>query len=50
MDTNINAILLRRKNKLLLDPGTAAKANDRYIATIMKNIADMCFGINEPLV
>ena len=47
MDTNINAILLRRKNKLLLDPGTAAKANDRYIATIMKNIESLGYTFSK---
>lgn len=47
MDTNMNAILLRRKNKLLLDPGTAAKANDRYLATIMKNIESLGYTFSK---
>ena len=34
----MNVILLRRKNKVILDTGTAVTANDRYITTIMKNI------------
>lgn len=37
----INEILLRRKNKLLLQKGTQDKPNTAYIATILKNIEDL---------
>ena len=37
----INEILLRRKNKLLLQKGTQDKPNTAYIATILKNIDDL---------
>lgn len=45
----MNEILLRRKNKVILEKGHAEKPNDMYIATIMKNIEDLGYTFSKDL-
>ena len=34
----MNEILLRRKNKVIIEKGNATEPNNQYIVTIMKNV------------
>lgn len=45
----MNEILLRRKNKVILEKGNAVKSNNQYIATIMKNTEDLGFTFSKEL-
>ena len=45
----MNEILLRRKNKVILEKGTSVEANNRYIATICKNIENLGFTFSKDL-
>lgn len=45
----INEILVRRKNKLILNKGVGTVANSAYIATIMKNVEDLGYTFAEDL-
>lgn len=43
----MNEILLRRKNKVILEKGNAAEPNNQYIATINKNIENLGFVLSK---
>lgn len=45
----MNEILLRRKNKIILEAGSAAKGDDCAIATIMKNVEALGYTFSQAL-
>ena len=45
----MNEILLRRKNKVILNKGNATEPNNQYIATIMKNAESLGFTFSKEL-
>lgn len=45
----MNEILLRRKNKILLEKGTAIEPNNAYIVTIMKNVEALGYTFSKEL-
>lgn len=45
----MNEILLRRKNKVILEKGTATEPNNQYIATINKNIESLGYTFSKEL-
>lgn len=47
--TTVNEILLRRKNKVILEKGSAAEADCRAVATIMKNVEALGYTFSQAL-
>ena len=45
----MNHILLRRKNKVIVEKGNAAEPNNQYVATIMKNAENLGFVFSKEL-
>ncbi len=45
----MNEILLRRKNKIILEKGSAAEADRRAVATIMKNVEALGYTFSQAL-
>lgn len=45
----MNEILLRRKNKVILEKGNATEPNNQYIATIMKNVEALGYTFSKDL-
>lgn len=45
----MNEILLRRKNKVILEKGNAVEPNNQYIATIAKNIESLGYTVSKEL-
>jgi len=45
----MNEILLRRKNKVIIDKGTETSPNNQYIVTIMKNIEALGYTFSREL-
>ena len=45
----VNEILLRRKNKIILETGSAAEADSRAVATIMKNVEALGYTFSQAL-
>jgi hypothetical protein len=45
----MNEILLRRKNKVILEKGNETASNDQYIATIMKNVEALGYTFSKDL-
>ena len=45
----MNEILLRRKNRVVLEKGTATESNNQYIVTIMKNVEALGYTFSKDL-
>lgn len=45
----MNEILLRRKNKVIIEKGNVAEPNNQYIATIMKNVEALGYTFSKEL-
>ena len=45
----MNEILLRRKNKVIVERGSEVNPNNQYIATIMKNVEALGYTFSKKL-
>ena len=45
----MNEILLRRKNKVIIEKGNATEPNNQYIVTIMKNVEVLGYTFSKEL-
>ena len=45
----MNEILLRRKNKVILEKGNVTEPNNQYIVTIMKNVEALGYTFSKEL-